>query len=66
MMMLRKVLGAVAVPIKKRKDGNIVKNRNQQLLMEIGEDIGESGEEFDEDLVYRSGRKHPRSKSANK
>lgn len=47
----RKVLGAVAVPIKKRKEGNIVKNRNKQLLMEIGEEIGESGEESDEDLV---------------
>jgi len=45
----RKLARAGAGPMKKRKDSNIVKNKNKQLLLEMGEEIGESGEDSDVD-----------------
>jgi len=45
----RKVVNAGTAPKKKRKESSIVKNRNKQLLLEIGEEIGESGEDSDDD-----------------
>ena len=38
----RKVEDVAPSPLKKKNEDNVRKSRNKQLLMEMGEDIGES------------------------
>merc|ERR1719318_1611179 len=46
----RKVEDVVAPsPLKKKKEDNVIKSRNKQLLMEMGEDVGESDEDSDDE-----------------
>eukprot|EP00090_Calanus_glacialis_P046436 TRINITY_DN9120_c0_g1_i1.p1 TRINITY_DN9120_c0_g1~~TRINITY_DN9120_c0_g1_i1.p1 ORF type:complete len:1240 (-),score=545.03 TRINITY_DN9120_c0_g1_i1:50-3718(-) len=45
----RKVEDVAPSPLKKKKEDNVIKSRNKQLLMEMGEDVGESDDDSDDD-----------------